>query len=1209
MPAPETRFRSAFQISSEMIAHFTDVNLTSLMRELLRAHAYLCGADPSKVCVNAEEKAADGGCDAWTPKPSLPDGWFGDANTCWQLKSGTAGQPSALRGEVTKPVVAETLRAGGRFVVVASGCTAGHTGEEKRRDILKEEASAAGLPIDRIDVIGCDRLTTWVNQIPSVAMPLAGRPGGFWNLDEWLASNDHQGPWSGTTELDAAILQCRDVLDFSSRNNVHIHVHGQPGVGKSRFVLEVCRQAPWRAFVVYLRQSGDVSLRSIVDEARLDKGVRMVIVADEARKSDLGPLHDAVALADGRIRLVTIGHARASNPTQIPEFEIRPIDESSMATLIEASHPSLPPEHVRFVAHLSDGYVKFARLAANAIVANPKVDVHALLNQAHIREMLSAMLGDTEYRYLHVPAVLTVVGWRNEVAEEGRVISEHLDLEWAAVRASVERCHDRHGIVPSGGRYRYISPLPLAIFLAIDAWRTFPDKMQSLPEKLPTDTARAAYFDRLRDIASNPEARALADEQLRFFFRVDSFADYWSVKRWSALSYSRPGLAAANARRAFQAATTEQRLGLSGAVRREIVSALVRLASQFESFFDATVALGVLAEAENETWGNNASGEFVCRFKVHLGGTSVAYQDRMVVLDSLHERGSAAIDSLIVKALALVGSSHESSTIVESGTVAPPEPEWHPANDAEDDACRSLALRRLERLAREARPELVASLEQAVSAVQYLLRGSLRKQVIEFYASVSDAYPNLREAVRSVIAEVRRRDVKYAVSPLPEDYLREIEEAERRFTDATLATDLRRLLGVSPWESDATPDLKKLAQDLRRDTATLAGMWHWITSGEAHGAWRLGEALAETDDLGVFGEFLLALKPCGRDARAIAGYLNTQKRRLGDCWFDAWIDANLVRVEKHLGLLMDLTWRIGATAQSLAKLVDWIRNPASEIATAGQLSSGNWFEAVPTDSIAALLDALVSRGGLSSAVAILDARLEKVASDKHPLEPQALRIVCDPSVIRSRGMDGFHWNRIVRMLLPQHARAVTAAILSAARSRERSGCLSEHSDSRAILSSCVEIDPTMFWDELMPYLSNGVATKLFCVGFPRGLVDKVPAKAIDEWIDGDPPARAAIVADVATKDFGDDQSLAARVVGRLGDDPVVAAAFFRNYISGVFMGPASMHWRALSHGLRQVAAKTSLPKLRHWASDSARSFDAMADREEEREAEERARGE
>lgn len=80
-------YRSALQVSPERIEHLDDNDLNSLMGDLLRAHAYRCDASVSEIRVNTETKAADDGCDGWSPAPKTADPWFGSAPTCWQFKS------------------------------------------------------------------------------------------------------------------------------------------------------------------------------------------------------------------------------------------------------------------------------------------------------------------------------------------------------------------------------------------------------------------------------------------------------------------------------------------------------------------------------------------------------------------------------------------------------------------------------------------------------------------------------------------------------------------------------------------------------------------------------------------------------------------------------------------------------------------------------------------------------------------------------------------------------------------------------------------------------------------------------------------------------------------------------------------------------------------------------------------------------------------
>jgi hypothetical protein len=187
-------FRDILQVTPARIAAPGDTDLIAVMADLLRAHAYRCNGSAAEVRTNVESKAADEGCDGWSPASRVEDAWFGSVPTCWQFKAGTAGQPAKLAGEIAKPLPAKTLQDGGRVVLVASGSKDGVAGERKRQKALQREATDAGLPAEKIDVIGADRLTVWCNEHPAVAAAWAGQPSGVKRLDAWARSEVHETP-------------------------------------------------------------------------------------------------------------------------------------------------------------------------------------------------------------------------------------------------------------------------------------------------------------------------------------------------------------------------------------------------------------------------------------------------------------------------------------------------------------------------------------------------------------------------------------------------------------------------------------------------------------------------------------------------------------------------------------------------------------------------------------------------------------------------------------------------------------------------------------------------------------------------------------------------------------------------------------------------------------------------------------------------------
>ena len=128
--------------------------------------------------------------------------------------------------EVQKRIPRETLEAGGRFVVVASGSTNGKKGEDDRSAVVCNKAADAGLPTENIDVIGSERLANWCNQHPAVAARWAGRPDGLCTLEEWGASEQHAVEWQASETVAAELDAKRTDLDFDKGDVHHLHISG-----------------------------------------------------------------------------------------------------------------------------------------------------------------------------------------------------------------------------------------------------------------------------------------------------------------------------------------------------------------------------------------------------------------------------------------------------------------------------------------------------------------------------------------------------------------------------------------------------------------------------------------------------------------------------------------------------------------------------------------------------------------------------------------------------------------------------------------------------------------------------------------------------------------------------------------------------------------------------------------------------------------------
>jgi hypothetical protein len=877
-----------------------------------------------------------------------------------------------------------------------------------------------------------------------------------------------------------------------------------------------------------------------------------------------------------------------------------------MAEVVKGWHPIMPQEHVHFVTGFADGYVRLARLAANAVVLSPSMDVRGLLRRDEIRGFLDRMLGTGDRRPLYVVAALTSVGWTDDKHHEGETVAKHLRQDWDSVRAAVDGFHDRFGIAPRGGRYRYISPKPLGIHLAVEAWTTYPDLLKSLSDVLPSERAKDAYDQRLKSMASNPQAREYAREQLAFFFRVEDFVDARAVRRWSALSSADPDQAARNILTALSAASLEDRRRIEGQARRVVVWTLVRLSWKQSSFHDAVLAMALLAEAENETWANNASAEFVGRFQIYLGGTAVPYLDRLEVLDELLENNRPSLARLAVKALAQAASLEAVRVVSDPASDELPEEEWQPRTNKERFECVETAMNRLSDIAKLEMPDIEGDLITVAKDLSPMLRElPLRRLVGNFLDAVRKAYPVAREPLRRAISEVIEYEMKYWKT-LSAEELEELEKLRSRFEDSSLGSRLQQQVAQLPSDRESQVDLKPLAKELMSTPNALVEHWPWLTSGDASEAWRLGEALAALDLEGVLAERLPILPESGRDLRLLCGYISVRRQVLGDEWYNAWVTSQSERNPKPLALLFDVAWRCGVNSSVALILAEIMRGPRVSPEIVGRLGFGRWAENLPVDVLDVLLRAMAQTGHHETAIGILMNRMKSNPAEVDRWKPLGLELVTAPDLIRSRQMANYYWKEVAISLIPEHARDIAAAILREHQNRDAgTHWLVAHSEAENVFRTCVEQDPTGVWQAMQPYLSIPGEAQVFCIGFPAGMLERIPPDDIKTWISEQPEERATIVAHLTGSDISSDETLGAIVLGEFADNDRVARAFFSKYISGTWWGPASSHWNQLAESLDQVTARTKLPKLRRWARESAKTLRKMAEddrRQEEEEA-------
>jgi hypothetical protein len=417
--------------------------------------------------------------------------------------------------------------------------------------------------------------------------------------------------------------------------------------------MEIVRGSGLQEFAIYC-PAFDVFVHEFLGQVRGDPSARVLLVVDQVPPEAVSQLNQQVRLSGGRIRLITISSEPPIDSENIRMLNLGRLDSGEMRKLVQAQGLGLPFEHLDYVVRFADGFVKIAQITWMALQVNPDVQgLESLLGRHDIRGFLRQLLGgleDDDLNALEAVALMTRVGWEGEVASQGEVLSTSLGLNWRDVRSRIRRIHERLGIVPLAGRYRYVSPQPLAALLARGALADHGSVILRLPERLPSLAARTALFRRLAQLSDHPVAIAMCREFLDRFDSLDLLQRWDVAELWDEAAMADPSRAIRVFRSMLDRSSLAQKQSfvLNG---YRVVATLEKIARRSETFAETMRILAELAVVERGQTVYSPSRVFRDRYRVVMAGTEVPFLDRLPLLDELRARPDPRYARLAILAL------------------------------------------------------------------------------------------------------------------------------------------------------------------------------------------------------------------------------------------------------------------------------------------------------------------------------------------------------------------------------------------------------------------------------------------------------------------------------------------------------------------------------------------------------------------------------
>jgi len=293
-----------------------------LLRDILRAEARRIGLAPTNINISSWVDVPDGGIDATvTAEAVVPQSTvITPGRTGFQVKTGTAFQPwqeSQLRKELFggRPPAKENLGtsvracldANGTYVLVCTGVDLPDPQERQAIGHLKKLFANCGYRRARAEIWSQNKLIGILEPFASIRLRVNGREQAIFQTHKsWAREEEMRKAFKAGNEQRKFVDAVRKELSRTDEA-VHVRVTGEPGIGKTRAVLEATAAEDLAPLVVYCGSASTFRDSVVMNELlKEDNDFTVIAVVDECDDEARSYIWNKFKNLGSRIKVITI---------------------------------------------------------------------------------------------------------------------------------------------------------------------------------------------------------------------------------------------------------------------------------------------------------------------------------------------------------------------------------------------------------------------------------------------------------------------------------------------------------------------------------------------------------------------------------------------------------------------------------------------------------------------------------------------------------------------------------------------------------------------------------------------------------------------------------------------------------------------------------------------------------------------------------------
>lgn len=577
---------------------------------------------------------------------------------------------------------------------------------------IENKAINNNVPFKVLHAINFDRInsTLLFNKLPplpqSTPLYMIDPIGSYKTVEQALMEYNFQNKWA---ELEIYQILKTSIESHVNSENLSLYLCGMSGIGKTRGVLNVCRQLGYNYTIYYdnFRTFNDEK-RKLQKHANLSNE-KFFIIIDEVEFKDFTNSNSEFEALKKNFKLIFIGTVPKEQPnvgySDIIYMDL--IGKNDVIKVVSEQYPSLTSEELDDIYHLSYNDLRLAilisRLYCKDKFSTTDFSMPILSGSARkLRDNFSSVesilektiaqhKGAEPYKVditesFNRLSLFVDIGIKSEVEDEIHSLSVFFDEK----NSSKFKLAIRHLLNINLGieklNYFELSPRALAkLAFEQQGWELIRDNMEKFMESIPNNLLRKRFFDRVSECAMTKEV----NEALASWFRkkyklgaLDSINHnnakeimmYIEYSPLIGLNWLKDSILKESADR------IKQFSGRDG--RREILWTCEKLANFKECFFDCEEIFYKLAQNENEIGiSNNSQGVWSSMFSPILSNTEVPYLERFEILCNRalgcnQEYEFSMFESAFSSALNFNGGTRISPPDMVGGVITPPS--WNP---------------------------------------------------------------------------------------------------------------------------------------------------------------------------------------------------------------------------------------------------------------------------------------------------------------------------------------------------------------------------------------------------------------------------------------------------------------------------------------------------------------------------------------------------